>query len=67
MSAPSTANEDLKLQFARQLYEGCLERHGEDHEQTRLILQYVATFKRHRLACVCTKTVLTKDSPSPPP
>ena len=36
------AVEDLKLQFARQLYESALERHGEDHEQTRLLHKYIA-------------------------
>jgi hypothetical protein len=36
------AVEDLKLQFARQLYESALERHGEDHEQTRLLCKYIA-------------------------
>lgn len=36
------AVEDLKLQFARQLYERALERHGEDHEKTRLLSKYIA-------------------------
>jgi hypothetical protein len=38
--------DDVNLQFARQLYEGCLERYGEDHQQTRLMLQYVASFEK---------------------
>jgi hypothetical protein len=35
----------LKLQFARQLYDRCLERHGEDHEQTRLVLSFIAALE----------------------
>ena len=38
---------DLELQFARQLYARCLELHGEDHEQTRLVLNYVLALE-HR-------------------
>ena len=33
--------EDVKLQFARQLYQDCLERHGAEHEQTRKLRSYV--------------------------
>jgi hypothetical protein len=39
----------LQLQFARQLYDRCLERHGEDHEQTRLVSDYISTLERPRL------------------
>jgi hypothetical protein len=44
------ANEDSSLQFIRQLYEDCVERYGEDHEETRLVLQYVARLEKARLA-----------------
>jgi hypothetical protein len=37
--------ENAMLQFARQLYECCLERHGNDHEQTRLLLGYYLSVK----------------------
>ena len=37
-----TFEEDAKLQFARQLYDMCLERHGEDHEETRLVLKHIS-------------------------
>lgn len=36
------AAEDPRLLFARQLYERCLERHGPDHDETRLVAQYMA-------------------------
>jgi hypothetical protein len=35
----------LKLQFARQLYERTLERHGKNHEQTRIVLHYISTLE----------------------
>lgn len=35
----------LRLQFARQLYDRCLERHGENHEQTRLVLDYISALE----------------------
>jgi hypothetical protein len=35
-------DEYARLQFARQLYEKCLDRHGEQHEETRLVQQLVA-------------------------
>jgi hypothetical protein len=50
MTVQIAAEEDVELQFARQLYQSCLERHGEDHEQTRLMRQYVASFEKVRLA-----------------
>lgn len=34
--------EDARLQFARQLYDVCLERHGEDHDETQLILKHIS-------------------------
>jgi hypothetical protein len=45
MTSMPTGDTDLKLQFARQLYEACRERHGEDHEQTRLFLRYLHSFE----------------------
>jgi hypothetical protein len=36
----------LQLQFARQLHDRCLERHGENHEQTRLVLDHIAALER---------------------
>jgi hypothetical protein len=35
----------LKLQFARQLYDRSLERHGQDHEHTRLLLDYISALE----------------------
>jgi hypothetical protein len=40
--------EDVKLQFARQLYDDCLERHGEDHQETRLLSEYISNFDNPR-------------------
>jgi len=37
--------EDLRLLFARQLYARCLEQHGKDHPETRLVAKYIATFR----------------------
>ena len=44
MNRMPMGEKDLKLEFARQLYEACRERHGEDHEQTRLFLNYMQSF-----------------------
>jgi hypothetical protein len=41
---PSASEREMILQFARQLYDACRGRHGEDHEQTHLALAYM-----HRL------------------
>lgn len=38
------AFESPELQFARQLYEDSLARHGEDHNETRLLSDYLSTF-----------------------
>ena len=35
----------LELQFARQLYDRCLERHGENNEQTRIVLRYISALE----------------------
>jgi hypothetical protein len=35
-------HEDPRLQFACQLYAKCLERHGEEHEETRLVQELIA-------------------------
>ena len=36
------AAESPELQFARQLYEESLARHGEDHNETRLLSEYIS-------------------------
>jgi len=46
MQHPVAEVEDAKLQFARQIYERCREHHGEDHEQTRLTRDYLASFEK---------------------
>jgi hypothetical protein len=38
--------EDVKLEFARQLYYDCLERHGADHQETRLLSEYLSGFEK---------------------
>jgi hypothetical protein len=38
----AAVDEDVRLQFARQIYDKCLERHGENHEQTRLAMEYLS-------------------------
>jgi hypothetical protein len=40
--------EDVTLQFARQLYEDCLKRHGADHQQTQLLSDYLSSFEKSR-------------------
>jgi hypothetical protein len=42
MPEETSAAEDPNLRFIRQLYETCLERYGEDHEQTRLLSKYIS-------------------------
>jgi hypothetical protein len=37
---------ELILAFARQLLQTCLERHGKDHEETRLVLGFILSFER---------------------
>jgi hypothetical protein len=46
---PDNPTPGLQLQFARQLYDRCRERHGEDHEQTRLIQDYLSALQKPRL------------------
>jgi hypothetical protein len=36
------AAENANPEFARRLYESCLELHGKDHKETRLLRQYIA-------------------------
>jgi hypothetical protein len=43
------AAEDPRLLFARQLYDRCLERHGPEHEETRLVAQYMWDLERRGL------------------
>jgi hypothetical protein len=40
------AAEDANLKLARILYERCRERYGDDHEQTRLMFQYLTSFEQ---------------------
>lgn len=40
--------EELRLQFARQLYDECLKTHGEDHQETRLLQEYLSNQDRRR-------------------
>jgi hypothetical protein len=40
----------LRLQFALQLYDKFLERHGEDHEQTRIVSDYISALEKPRVA-----------------
>ena len=48
---PDNQIATLKLEFARQLYDRSLERHGQDHEHTRLLLDYISALEhRHSLA-----------------
>jgi|HubBroStandDraft_5_1064220.scaffolds.fasta_scaffold662849_2 hypothetical protein len=42
---PEDKTDSLDLQFARQLYERFLERYGEDHEQTRLVLGHISALE----------------------
>lgn len=47
---PKDLERELKIQFASQLYQRTLKQHGEDHEQTRLLREYLAAFERRKLA-----------------
>jgi hypothetical protein len=42
---PDNQIATLKLEFARQLYDRSLERHGQDHEHTRLLLDYISALE----------------------
>ena len=54
------AAEDWSLKFARQFYDSCLERLGEDHAQTRGLLEYMAS-----LECrFATRSELSATAPS---
>ena len=37
--------EDAALQFARQLYERCVELRGKDHEQAVLLFRYISALE----------------------
>jgi len=41
--------EDVKLQFARQLYSTFLERNGADDDQTGILRDYIAALERRQL------------------
>jgi len=42
MAGNKIAVENAKLRFARQLFETTVERHGADHEQARLLREYIS-------------------------
>jgi hypothetical protein len=44
-SGCQSADLDLHLECARQIYEHFLERHGENHEQTRIVYNYVRSLE----------------------
>jgi hypothetical protein len=44
------AADDPELQFARQLYNACLGRYGQDHEETRTVARYVADLENRNSA-----------------
>jgi hypothetical protein len=44
------SQEALKLEFVRQIYKECREQHGEDDEQTDLILKYISILERQQHA-----------------
>ena len=46
----ATIHESEMIQFARQLYDLCREHHGEDHEQTRIALEYLSDLQAHQPA-----------------
>jgi hypothetical protein len=52
MSAKSSvvSQEDLKLEFVRQIYKECREQHGDDDEQTLLILKYITILEGQQQA-----------------
>jgi hypothetical protein len=37
--------EDIRLQFARQLYARCLEQYGKSHPESRLVAKYIASLE----------------------
>ena len=46
MQDPIKAIEDANLRLARQISERCREQFGRDHELTRFVHEYVATFEK---------------------
>lgn len=49
---PAERSESPELQFARQLHDRCVERHGPDHQQTRLAWDHLAAVEGRDLAKV---------------
>ena len=49
-SANLVSQEDLKLEFVRQIYKECRERRGDDDPQTRLIQKYITVLERQHQA-----------------
>jgi hypothetical protein len=60
---PDNQIAGLKLQFARQLYERSLERHGRDHEHTCLLLDYISALEKRDSSA---KERERRCAPSPP-
>lgn len=40
--------QDSIVEFARQLYDACITRFGENHEQTRLAMEYISGLEKSR-------------------
>jgi hypothetical protein len=45
ISGCQSADLDLHLEFALQIYDHFLERYGENHEQTRIVYNYVRSLE----------------------
>ena len=64
------ATDDPELQFARQLYQACLERYGQDHQETRTVAgDHSDLENRNSTAAGAHSPVLTRETtfvPSPP-
>jgi hypothetical protein len=45
ISGCQSADLDLHLEFALQIYDHFLERHGKNHEQTRIVYNYVRSIE----------------------
>lgn len=44
----AAVEQDSIVEFARQLYDACMTRLGENHEQTRLAMEYVSDLEESR-------------------
>jgi hypothetical protein len=59
-------SEEPRLQFARQLYDRCLERFGLEHEGTRLVAQYMSDLEYRNLgnAVSCPRSPMRSHLPN---